>query len=64
MSFELDELYWWQHKENHNFIRHIIHESYAGTMCKTGDMDNDGDMDIIASDYINGFIYWWENLLI
>ncbi len=57
MSFELKQLYWWQHKGNNSFVRHIIHDSYAGTICKTVDIDNDGDMDIFVSDYINGIIY-------
>ncbi|MFX0150497.1 MAG: FG-GAP repeat domain-containing protein, partial [Candidatus Hodarchaeota archaeon] len=64
MSFLSKQLYWWQHKEENSFTRHIISESYGGTICKTADIDSDGDMDIFASDYINGFLYWWENLLI
>jgi hypothetical protein len=42
--------------------KHIVGEEFDGARsAKAGDMDNDGDLDIVAGAYYSGTIAWWEN---
>ncbi len=54
----------WYERNKNGWVRHVIEDDYltieaGATVC---DIDNDGDLDIIAGgDYQSNEVWWWEN---
>lgn len=58
----LDKFFWWENRNSLNFIKHEIGDSSDRfSRYLSGDLDNDGDIDIIQGNYSFGKISWWEN---
>jgi len=49
---------WLENKGNYNFQYHDIGRFYGAATAVAGDMDNDGDLDIVAGSWNN---YWQDN---
>jgi hypothetical protein len=62
-----DEIAWWRNKGGQpvEWEKFIIANSLSGVdfphWIQAIDMDNDGDLDVLGSMYINGEIAWWKN---
>ncbi|MCF8242237.1 MAG: FG-GAP-like repeat-containing protein [Melioribacteraceae bacterium] len=57
-----DKICWWENEGDMNFTRHVISTEFkSATFLQGVDMDDDGDLDIIASSETLGEIAWWEN---
>ncbi len=58
-----DEVAWWENVpgEDIGWVKHTITNSFNGARCLAAeDLDNDSDMDIVATANADG-IRWWEN---
>ncbi len=43
-------------------VDHLIDDSYQGTIgVGTGDIDGDGDIDVVGTAQTSGLVLWWEN---
>jgi len=62
-----DEIAWWRNKGGQpvEWEKYIIANSLSGVdfphWIQAIDMDNDGDLDVLGSMYVNGEIAWWKN---
>ena len=56
------EIAWWENDGNENFTKHLISSHFKRSPFIHGsDIDQDGDIDILACGETNGEILWWEN---
>ncbi|MCP5143762.1 MAG: VCBS repeat-containing protein [Gammaproteobacteria bacterium] len=65
-SSNLDTYVWWENTAADGSawtVRDIDSDSGIPVFIVTGDIDGDGDEDVIAADKFDGPIYWWENRL-
>jgi hypothetical protein len=58
-----DEIAWYENDGNQNFSHHPISIAANGgfSMAYPADIDSDGDVDLISTDYFNDEIVWHEN---
>ena len=60
---QINSITWWENTngDGTNWYEHTINDQYDGASeVSAGDMDNDGDPDIIGSAFEAGDIYWWD----
>ncbi len=56
------EIAWWENDGEGNFIKHLISTRFQQSPFIYGeDMDDDGDLDVIACGELNDEVLWWEN---
>ena len=58
-------IYWLKNESGSGiFTKHMIslEDTPTQNITKSGDMDEDGDMDVISVNYATGNLGWWENL--
>ena len=60
--FHGNKVLWYENRGNKSFQEHVIDNDCRQAVCVHGtDLDNDGDLDIIASSVVEG-IFYYENL--
>ncbi len=63
-SYRDDKIAWYENdgKNNPNFLKHTITVIEEGAISvEIGDIDNDGDLDIVSASYDDNNISWYEN---
>ena len=64
-AWGVDEVAWWENVDGSgtSWIKHSVDDNLNGTSCVyTEDVDDDGDMDVLASADPGNEIAWYENL--
>ena len=59
-----DEIVWWENTDGTGtaWIRRTVREGFDGACSVlTGDIDSDGDADVVGAAYNQSSIVWWEN---
>ena len=64
-SYGASDVSWWENDgtpNNDNWTEHQVDAQFNGAYCvRPKDMDNDGDIDLVAAAYNTDDISWWEN---
>jgi hypothetical protein len=61
----LEDIVWLENLDGsgESWVEHIVAETFGGaTYASVGDVDGDGDMDIVGSASVVDDVRWWENL--
>ncbi len=64
VSAEEARIGWWENRHGDGSLwlkRYVTTELRSLACLDVGDIDNDGDLDIIGSSFHVGFVAWWEN---
>jgi hypothetical protein len=65
VSYTNDEVSWWENNGDlpDTWPKHVISNTVNGALTvESEDMDNDGDVDVLATAWISDDVYVWENL--
>jgi FG-GAP-like repeat/Secretion system C-terminal sorting domain len=65
VSYETDEVFWWENIFGHGqtWFAYPVSDNFDGAASiHTGDVDGDGDLDIVGAANYSAEIAWWENL--
>ncbi len=61
-SSAADAVTWWENDGGGNFVRHLVQKVFDGPWNVQGiDLDQDGDVDVLAAGDYSYEIAWWEN---
>jgi len=64
-AMDLGDIRWWRNigGDPIEWESHLVDGAFAGAICvQAGDMDGDGDLDVIGSAWSTMGISWWENV--
>jgi hypothetical protein len=66
LGFSTNQVAWWENDgtpRNGGWIRQNVSVAFAGGYSLTaGDLDGDGDQDLIGAAWVDNEIMWWENM--
>lgn len=62
LTWYADQLIWWENDGNQNFEDHTVDSGFPGASVFVEDIDQDGDVDVLAGSYYSsGGAAWWES---